>query len=74
MSSKLFNAFNAQFHQFLHLGLTDKFGFFYGRNGSDWWDGIFNMFTGVDDPTKLGSIAKWFVKTQKDFFSSFVYA
>ena len=27
-------------------GIMDKFGFYYGRNGSDWWDGVFNMFTG----------------------------
>ena len=24
----------------------DKFGFFYNRNGSDWVDGVLNMFTG----------------------------
>ena len=27
-------------------GIMDKFGFYYGRNGSDWWDGVFNMYTG----------------------------
>ena len=24
----------------------DKFGYFYPRNGSDWFDGVFNMYTG----------------------------
>jgi scavenger receptor class B protein 1 len=27
-------------------GIMDRFGFYYGRNGSDWWDGVFNMYTG----------------------------
>lgn len=24
----------------------DKFGYYYPRNGSDWFDGVFNMYTG----------------------------
>lgn len=24
----------------------DKFGYYYSRNGSDWVDGVFNMYTG----------------------------
>ena len=36
--------------QFLPSALVpvkmDKFGYFYPRNGSDWFDGVFNMYTG----------------------------
>ncbi|CAG9862241.1 unnamed protein product [Phyllotreta striolata] len=35
----------------------DKFGWFYGRNGSSDFDGIFNMKTGVDGD--LGVLEKW---------------
>jgi hypothetical protein len=37
----------------------DKFGYFYPRNGSDWYDGVFNMYTGADDLSKLGQIVSW---------------
>lgn len=37
----------------------DKIGYFYPRNGSDWFDGVFNMHTGEDDLSKLGQIAQW---------------
>jgi len=40
-------------------GIMDKFGFYYGRNGSDWWDGVFNMFTGSNNLHRLGEIAAW---------------
>jgi hypothetical protein len=40
-------------------GIMDKFGFYYGRNGSDWWDGVFNMFTGSNNLHRLGEIATW---------------
>ena len=34
----------------------DKFGWFYGRNGTTWSDGEVTMDTGTDDITKLGDI------------------
>ncbi len=27
----------------------DRFGYFYPRNGTDWFDGIYNMYTGRED-------------------------
>ena len=49
-------------------GIMDKFGFYYGRNGSDWWDGVFNMFTGSNNLHRLGEIAAWNYSTTTDFF------
>ena len=37
----------------------DKFGYFYPRNGTDWYDGVYNMFTGEDDVNKLGKVVRW---------------
>lgn len=37
----------------------DKFGWFYGRNGTTWSDGQLTMDTGTDDITKLGDIREW---------------
>ena len=37
----------------------DKFGYFYPRNGTDWYDGVYNMFTGEDDVKKLGKVVRW---------------
>ena len=34
----------------------DKFGWFYGRNGSTWSDGVLTMDTGTDNIEKLGDI------------------
>ena len=31
----------------------DRFGWFYGRNGSDVSDGLFEVFTGQDDISKV---------------------
>lgn len=39
--------------------VMDKFAFFYGRNGTDYTDGVFNMFTGVLDPEKMGQVHSW---------------
>ena len=49
-------------------GIMDKFGFYYGRNGSDWWDGIFNMFTGANFLHRLGEIATWNYTSHPDYF------
>lgn len=37
----------------------DKFGWFYPRNNSPTYDGVFNMHTGTDDITKLGIMDAW---------------
>ena len=37
----------------------DKFGWFYGRNLSDTYDGSFTMNTGNDSLTKLGYLTQW---------------
>ncbi|KAG7213896.1 hypothetical protein KM043_003100 [Ampulex compressa] len=43
-----------------------KFGWFYGRNGTDDYDGTFNMLTGVNDMHELGILKEWnFANTTK---------
>jgi len=37
----------------------DRFGWFYDRNGSESYDGLFEMFTGEDDIYKVGQISRW---------------
>jgi len=37
----------------------DRFGWFYQRNGSETYDGEFQMFTGEDDIYKVGQITSW---------------
>jgi len=37
----------------------DKFGWFYNRNGSADYDGVFNIFSGTDDISKLLSMDTW---------------
>ncbi|KAK3923344.1 Protein peste [Frankliniella fusca] len=37
----------------------DKFGWFYTRNGSTEYDGLFNMDTGADDIAHLGELLRW---------------
>jgi len=39
--------------------VMDKFAFFYGRNGTDYTDGVWNMFTGVQDVTTMGQVHSW---------------
>lgn len=39
--------------------LMDKFGFFYGRNGTDYIDGVWNMYTGEGDNAKMGKVHSW---------------
>jgi len=36
-----------------------KFGWFYGRNGTTWADGLFQMRTGAKDATQLGKVVSW---------------
>ncbi|XP_044757274.1 protein croquemort-like [Coccinella septempunctata] len=37
----------------------DKFGFFYNRNGSVYYDGNFTMWTGESDVQKTGIVTEW---------------
>jgi len=37
----------------------DRFGWFYGRNGSTWSDGVVSMATGTTDYKELGDIKLW---------------
>ncbi|ETN61545.1 scavenger receptor class B, croquemort type [Anopheles darlingi] len=46
----------------------DRVGWFYTRNNSADLIGHYNMHTGVDDITKLGSMAEWNYKPRTDFF------
>lgn len=39
--------------------IMDKFAFFYGRNGTDWTDGVWNMHTGAEDNTLVGKVHTW---------------
>jgi hypothetical protein len=49
---------------------VDKFGWFYGRNGSSDFDGSFNMETGEDDISRLGVLRQWNYKNRTDFFEA----
>ncbi|ALC38826.1 santa-maria [Drosophila busckii] len=48
----------------------DKFGWFYTRNGSADLTGVFNVFTGADEISKLGQMHSWNYKTHTGFFES----
>lgn len=37
----------------------ERFGWFYARNGSETYDGLFEVFTGEDDLSKSGQISRW---------------
>ncbi len=49
-------------------GTPKRFGYYYQRNGSDWFDGVFNMHTGAKDLSKLGQIAQWNYTDQMKFY------
>lgn len=45
--------------------VMDKFAFFYDRNGTDYVDGVWNMFTGVNnDGARMGQVHSWNYSTQ----------
>ena len=49
----------------------DKFGYFYPRNGSAIYDGVFNMYTGErGDLEHLGQIARWNYSDKLKFFGN----
>jgi len=47
--------------------LMDKFAFFYGRNGTDYVDGVFNMFTGTTNTSLMGEVHSWNYSTRGYF-------
>ncbi|KAM8716243.1 hypothetical protein ACLKA7_003171 [Drosophila subpalustris] len=49
----------------------DKFGWFYTRNGSADLTGVFNVYTGADDLTKLGQMHSWNYQTHTGYFESY---
>lgn len=46
----------------------DKFAWFYARNGSASYDGVFNMFTGSTDFHKKGMVVEWNLKSKPDYY------
>ncbi|KAJ9585302.1 hypothetical protein L9F63_002887 [Diploptera punctata] len=46
----------------------DKFGFFYPRNNSRTYDGVFNMHTGTDDLNVLGLMSAWNYEFHPDYY------
>ncbi|XP_066601238.1 protein croquemort-like isoform X2 [Prorops nasuta] len=46
----------------------DKFGWFFARNGSDSYDGTFNMLTGVNNFLGLGMIKEWNYSNQSKYY------
>ncbi|XP_012221214.1 protein croquemort-like isoform X3 [Linepithema humile] len=48
----------------------DKFAWFYARNGSDSYDGTFNMLTGINSFYKMGEIKEWNYSNRTDYYKS----
>merc|ERR1719158_1789223 len=48
--------------------VTDKFAFFYNRNGTDYIDGVWNMFTGAGDNSKMGQVNTWNYTTNPGYW------
>lgn len=49
----------------------DKFGWFYKRNGSETYDGLFNIFTGQTDLSKLGMMDLWNQEPASEYYDSY---
>ncbi len=49
-------------------GLTDKFGFYYGRNNTWYADGVFNINTGANGLGELGTVNTWNFSKQSPFY------
>jgi hypothetical protein len=47
-----------------------QFGWFYKRNGSLEFEGVFNMETGEEDISRLGTLHHWNYKNRTDFFEA----
>ncbi|XP_066906995.1 protein peste [Halyomorpha halys] len=48
----------------------DKFAWFYTRNGSEAFDGTFNMETGVNDIYSIGKLQNWNFNNKTSFYES----
>ncbi|KAF7270551.1 hypothetical protein GWI33_016506 [Rhynchophorus ferrugineus] len=51
----------------IHLPFK-KFGWFVDRNGSATYDGVYNMYTGNKDISKLGIITEWNYESQTSYY------
>lgn len=49
----------------------DKFAWFYQRNNSDSYDGVFNIFTGADHIKKMGEMDLWNYASQTNYYESY---
>ena len=49
-------------------GEMDKFGIFYQRNNTDWFDGVFNMFTGKKNLSLANKMYSWNYTKHTSFF------
>ncbi len=49
-------------------GTPDRFGYYYQRNGSDWFDGVFNMYTGQSGLEKMCHMHSWNYSTHLGFY------
>jgi len=47
--------------------LMDKFAFFYGRNGTDYVDGVWNIYTGSTNTSLIGQVHSWNYSTRGYF-------
>ncbi|KAK9508131.1 hypothetical protein O3M35_007861 [Rhynocoris fuscipes] len=50
------------------MKITDRFGWFYKRNGSAAVDGVFNMDTGANDLSQVGKIRSWNYQNKTGYF------
>lgn len=74
VSEMLFDGYNDPLLDYLkeaNSGIIpfDKFGWFYDRNGSWSYDGVFNMNNGEIDITKLGTLHSWNGESTTNFYS-----
>lgn len=70
----LFDGFNdTLLHMAKKLNATtipySKFGWFYARNGSETYDGTFNMLTGSSNINNLGLIKKWNYSSRPNYYN-----
>lgn len=49
----------------------DKFAWFYQRNNSDYYDGVFNVFTGADDVGKVANLDMWNFTRNSGYYESY---
>ncbi|XP_069695590.1 protein croquemort-like isoform X2 [Periplaneta americana] len=49
---------------------ADKFGWFYQRNGSADYEGMYNMETGAEDISRVGQLQQWNYDNRTDFYEA----